>query len=108
MKKASNVLSYIGILFIVGMVIPDRDDPSVRFHCGQGLLLFVVSLILGLASGIIGAIMMFIPFIGGIISSLVSLCVSAITLVYMVIGIVNAATDKDVPLPIIGKYAFYR
>lgn len=108
MKKAANIMSYIGILFIVGLVIPERNDYSVRFHCGQGIMLFIVSAVLNLVLKIVSFAMGFIPLVGWIVSSILGFAVGIAVLALMIIGIVNAATDRDVPLPVIGRFAFYR
>ncbi len=52
-EKVFNVLAYIGILFLVGL-IADGQNPKVRFHVNQGLVLFLSELILGIVCSIIG------------------------------------------------------
>ena len=51
-EKVYNVLAYIGILFIVGL-IADSQNPKVRFHVNQGLVLFLAEVILGIVCSII-------------------------------------------------------
>ena len=43
--KLYKILSYIGLLFIVALVVPEKDDPSLKFHCGQGMILTIFSLL---------------------------------------------------------------
>ena len=95
-EKVFNVLAYIGILFLVGL-IADGQNPKVRFHVNQGLVLFLSELILGIVCSIIGVI----PIVG-IIGSILSGVIGIIGIVFMIIGIVHAANDEEVPLPVIG------
>ena len=69
----------------------------MRFHVNQGLVLFLSELILGIVCSIIGVI----PIVG-IIGSILSGVIGIIGIVFMIIGIVHAANDEEVPLPVIG------
>lgn len=95
-EKVFNVLAYIGILFLVGL-IADGQNPKVRFHVNQGLVLFLAEVILGIVCSIIGAIP-FIGFIGSICSGVIGI----LSVVLMIIGIIHAANGEEVPLPVIG------
>lgn len=116
--KLYNILSYIGILWLVGLLTPSiKDEKDVKFHVGQGILLTVVGIalntILGVIQGITG---IFVGLIDSfILSTLFSIFFTILysasniaTLVLMIIGIVNANNGKEEPLPVIGKYAFYK
>lgn len=106
--KIFKILSYIGPLFLISLFIEQKNDYGIKLHCGQGMLLFVLELALGVVVGIASVILFFIPIVGWLAAALLSLCSGAATLAFTIIGIVNAATDKDVPLPIIGSFAFYK
>lgn len=93
--KVFGILSYIGILWIVGLAAGKTE--FARFHANQGLVLFLAGLVIGVASGIL-CVIPFIGFIGGIVSGLGGLA----TLVLMILGIVNVAQGEMKPLPIIG------
>ena len=54
-----SILSYIGPLFIVG-IAADPKNPKVRFHCNQGLVLFLSWLILAVGFGILRMIFSFL------------------------------------------------
>ena len=97
-NKLFHILSYIPLLFLISLFIPEKDNPTVRFHCGQGMLLTIVSAACSVISRTLGFTLGWIPFVGAIVSYLFS----------AFSGIVNAANDKTEPLPLIGKYAFYR
>ena len=91
--KVFGILSYIGILWIVGLAA--GKTPFAKFHANQGL--FLAEIVIGIAGGILSFIP-FIGFIGGIVSGLGSLA----SLVLMILGIVNVAQGEMKPLPVIG------
>lgn len=89
---AITILAYLGILFLVPFFLK-KDDEFAKFHAKQGFVLFLAE--------IVASFFMFIPFIGWVIGDLIWLaCV-----ILMIIGIINVATNKKEPLPVIGKYA---
>ena len=88
-NKLLAAISYIWILFLVPIFIA-KDDAFARFHANQGLVLFLVSLALGIIA--------LIPLIGTIISIIGGI----VTFVFMILGIVNALKGEMKPLPLIG------
>lgn len=97
-NKGMSVLAYIGILFLIPL-LACPNSRFARFHTNQGLVLFL----LGVAIGIVTAIIGLIPVIGWIFGGLISAAGSIFTLVLMIMGIVNAAQGQAKELPIIGK-----
>lgn len=91
------ILSYIGILFIVPLIAA-KDSKFAMFHANQGLVIFIATIILSFASGIISSLP-YIGFIGSIISSLVGV----VAFIYEILGIVSAAKGEMKELPYIGK-----
>lgn len=87
--KLFAVLSYLGILWIVGLLAA-KDDPFVRFHVNQGLVLFLLNIVL--------SIIMAIPVVGLI----VALVGYIFTMVCFVLGILHSVKEEMVPLPLIG------
>lgn len=96
-----SVLSYISILWIVGL-ISDSDNCVVRFHINQGIVktiifgsawfvLFVISKVLSAISIVL------IPIV-----SLLWIIYFSIMLIYIILGIINAKNEIQKPLPIIG------
>ena len=95
-KKATDIVSYITIIgWLVAYFAGTKEES--RFHLNQGLVLFVV----GLVVSIVTTILDFIPIIR-IIASLVSIVWSVFAFACMIIGIVNAASGHEKPLPLIG------
>ncbi len=93
--KVYGVLSYIGILVLVPIFAGQSE--FARFHANQGLVLFLAEVVLGAASGIVSALPI-VGFVGGLAAGIVSVA----SLVFMIIGIVNAAQGEMKELPVIG------
>jgi len=86
------ILSYLGPLVIISYALA-KDDPFVKFHIKQGLVLFSIEVILWILG-------MIIPMFY-IIVSLVNLG----TLVLSILGIINVIQNKQEPLPVVGAYS---
>ena len=100
-------LSYLGLLFLIPMFVY-KESPYTKFHVNQGIVLCILDVAGGIVLGIVSAVLGWIPFVGWIISGLLSLAFGVFVLVLMILGIVNAATGKAEPLPIIGKIVIYK
>ena len=130
-KQLFCILSYVSILWIIGMfVAPEKDDPRVRFHVGQGIILTIYSvaltIITSIITGILGLVLrskisdaynlfgvnfpaLYAPSpIVAVISWLFGLAVWGSTVFLAVISILNITKNQDKPLPIIGSFAFYK
>jgi uncharacterized membrane protein len=90
-NKIWAILAYI--LFFIPLLTA-RQSPFAMYHANQGLMLFIVAI----ASIVFNSIISAIPIIGWIISIFVSIAV----FIFWIIGIINAASGKAKPLPIIG------
>lgn len=73
-------------------LIAAEESDFAMYHANQGLNLFIAGMIV-FAIGLI-------PILGWLIAMFGWIAV----VIFMVLGIVNAAGDKKKPLPIIGKY----
>ena len=124
-RKLYSILAYIGILWIVGLCVREKNDPRVRFHVGQGIILTIVytaaSIVVGIITAILNAALRTeITIMGlgtglyessaaaGLISGILWFSISAGFFVLMIIGIMNVHKNQDKPLPVIGKFAFYK
>lgn len=90
-NKVMAILSYIGLLFLVPLLAA-KDSPFARYHANQGIVLFIVQLI--------GTAATQIPYAGPFIGSVINV----FTLVFAIIGIVNAYKGKAKELPLIGRF----
>jgi uncharacterized membrane protein len=97
-NKVFAVLAYLGILFLIPLLAAPNSRYA-RFHTNQGIVLFIASLVLSCAM----AAMAVIPFIGFLVI-LMGFAVPTGILVFIIIGIIHAASGVCKPLPWIGHY----
>lgn len=83
------------ILFFIPLLTDAKDDPFVKFHVKQGLVLFIFAVVVN----VLGTI---IPFLGWFLILPVG---SVATLVFLVLGVMHAVNGEEKELPLIGKYA---
>ncbi|WP_294653636.1 DUF4870 domain-containing protein [uncultured Ruminococcus sp.] len=93
-NKVWAALSYVGILFILPLLVNGGQSRYAKYHANQGFILFLTNIVVGIASAILGKI----PVLGAVLSALLSLA----SLALMIIGIINAANGKAKQLPLIG------
>jgi uncharacterized membrane protein len=91
---AMGVLAYLGPLVIVSYLVA-KDDPFVKFHIKQGLVL----LVLDVAVWFIGSFTWRLWFILGWVNFAIAILV--------IIGIVKVVQGKQEPLPLVGQFASY-
>jgi uncharacterized membrane protein len=89
-NKVIAILSYF-IFFIP--LLSTKRSPFAMFHANQGLII----LILSIASSLLSS---FIPVVGGIAGTIISVGV----LILMIMGIISAANGETKPLPVVGQY----
>ena len=88
--KIISLFAYLGILFIVPL-LAGKDSKYARFHTNQGIILFIFSVIL--------AFLARFPHVGWIFS-----LAEVVTVIFAILGIINAVTGKTRELPLIGKF----
>lgn len=87
------VVAYI--LFFVPLLTDAKNDPFVKFHVKQGLVLFILAIAINILAGVV-------PTLGW---TLISPLGGLVTLVLFVIGIMHAINGEEKELPLIGKFA---
>ncbi len=88
-----SALAYIGILVLVPLFTA-RENPVVKFHIKQGLVLCVIE------AGVWVAGMTMHMYAFGILS-----LINLAALVLSIIGIINVLNKKQVELPVVGQFA---
>ncbi len=86
------VLSYLGPLVLIPL-LTSKNDPSVKFHVKQGLVLLI--------GEVIGSVIVAVPIFGWILSPLIWLA----SVILVIMGIMNAANGQMKELPLIGHFA---
>ncbi|OGC80731.1 hypothetical protein A2943_02490 [Candidatus Adlerbacteria bacterium RIFCSPLOWO2_01_FULL_51_16] len=85
------VLCYLGPLVIISFLVA-KDDPFVKYHIKQGLVLLVISAIVWVVSMTMWQFWMFYQLINlGIF-------------ILAVLGIINVVQGKEAPLPLVGQF----
>ena len=116
--KVCSILSYV-LVGIIWFFVDNkmRRNKSCKFHAQQGavFLIFyiiwgiVVSIILGVLRGILALVYYSGSAVGmglfGTVIALVGFIAWVVPLILLVIGMVNAANNKNKNLPIIGRFA---
>ncbi len=91
-NTAMAIIAYI--IFFVPLLTEAKNDPFVKYHVKQGLVLFIGAIIVWFIKQVF-------PVIGWIISPLFSIAI----LIFIIIGIINAVNGVKKPLPFIGSFA---
>ncbi len=91
-NTAMAVVAYI--IFFIPLLTEAKNDPFVKYHVKQGLVLFI-------CAAVVWFITQVIPVIGWMISPLLNIAI----LVLMIIGIINAVNGAQKPLPLVGSFA---
>ncbi len=91
-KNLMAILCYLGILVVIPLLTA-KDDPFVKFHIKQGLVLLIAS--------VINIFISMVPFIGWVVGFVIWI----IILVLAIMGILNVLGGKQKPLPVIGQFA---
>ena len=87
-KKATAIVGYIGIIgFLIAYLAGDKE--GAKFDLNQGLVLSIAA--------IFSAILSRVPYVGFIFY-----IVNLVVFVFAIVDIINAAQDKETPLPLIG------
>jgi len=97
-NKVYAVLAYLGILFLVPLLAAPNSRYA-RYHANQGIVLFIATVVVTGAFYVLGHI----PFLGRVLG-LAGSVAWIVSLVFMVLGIVNAASGKCQPLPLLGRF----
>ncbi len=89
------ILSYLGILVIIPFLVA-KENPFVKFHIKQGLVLVAIQLLLWLLSET------FLFKIDSIVR-----IVQIVLFILSVIGIVNVLKKREKEIPLVGSFAHY-
>ncbi len=94
-KKVTGIVSYITIIgWIIAYLAGDKE--GAKFHLNQSLVINLASLING---WVLGTILGFIPFIGPIVSWIISILI----FVLWILGLVAAIKEEQKEVPLLGQ-----
>lgn len=102
-NKGLAFLCYFGLLILIPLFVR-RNSKFVRFHLNQGLILFIISVIIDILHRICKYIFVLyiIPPLNLVAQTLLFAC-DIFTVVLAIMGMVYALQGKAKELPIIGK-----
>ena len=108
-NKVFGVLAYLGILVLVPL-LGAKDSLYARFHANQGLILLIFNILLTAARRILTFALKVATFglMNDAINIIASTATGVITLVFIIIGIVNACSGEARRLPIIGGFTLVK
>jgi uncharacterized membrane protein len=99
-NKIYGILAYLGILCLVP-ILAAKDSPFAKYHANQGLVLFLLEIVLWFALYMVSILLTMLPGGLGLLSAILGL-VYLVPLILLILGVINAAAGKCVPLPVIG------
>lgn len=95
-NKVIAAIGYISILCLIPLMMA-KESPFAQFHAKQGLVLFIVEVIVFFLNGILA----FIPVLGWLVAVVINLGVLALAL----LGIYKALQGEKWEMPLLGSYA---
>lgn len=96
-NKVLAIIGYLGILFLVPMLAAPKSK-FAQYHARQGMVLFIAE------AGLYIVVWILAAFTWGIGAVLIPI-VGILSLIWTILGIINAANGVTKPLPLIGQYA---
>ncbi len=99
-NRIFGILAYLGIFVLVPVIVA-KDSPFAKYHANQGLVLFLIEIVLSVSLAIVNIIVYSVLPILHILTALLEF-VYLVPFVLVILGIINAAQGKCVPLPVIG------
>jgi len=99
-NKIFGILAYIGILCLVP-ILAAKDSPYGKYHANQGLVLFLLEIVIMISLYIINVVVLSVIPALYMVTAILGLIWVA-PLILLILGIINAAAGKCVPLPVIG------
>ena len=131
--KLYGALAYINLFWLIGMLAaPEKNDPKVRFHVGQGLIAYVATMVGTVGISVLYMIFLVLSMTGlfrsavtdsvlsgsysffsgfMVVNAVYIILISAMTLlsfVWTITGLVNAVNGREKKLFLIGGLAFYK
>lgn len=88
------ILSYIGILALIPFFTA-KEDPFVKFHVKQGLVLLVIEVVVWLLGTMAWQLYMVLNLL------------NLVLVVFSIIGIINVVQGKQKELPLVGGFSKY-
>lgn len=102
-NRVMGVLAYLGVLTFIPVLAGDKTSEYVKRHCNQGLVLFILSVIMDVIDEIADHIIL----LGGIVEIGVSV-IELVIFILAVMGIISACKGTRKPLPLVGQITIFK
>ena len=100
-----SVISYIGILFVIGHFAVEKNNPDLRFHTFQGGILFALFTFAYFCDFLLYLLLSFVPELRFILILLVTIGISTVYVLLAAMGMYHAARYEQRLLPFVGRTA---
>ncbi len=115
-KKLISAISYLPFLWLLGLLLPEyKNDSNVRFHVGQGMVLTIfgalTSIVVAVVKVVLGILFLILPFgvwLANLIGDILGYVFLAIEVFMIIKGVLSVVNETQEPLPILGKFTFYK
>ena len=99
------VLSYLGIMFLIPFLCA-RNSAFAKYHCNQGIILYIFSTVLSLLSNVAVYGMSNLVLPDGLINIYDTFTIALNLLIWIlrILGIIHALRYEKKPLPVIGGF----
>ena len=105
-ETLAGALAYFVLPSIVFLLVePYKNNRFVRFHSFQCIGMCLAAVVIGAILRISGVVLFFIPVLGPLLVSLVSMVVSLAFLISWIVLVVKALQGDMFKLPIAGEFA---
>jgi len=100
--NVAGALSYLfGIITGVIFFVLEKDNPFVRFHAMQSIIVSATFIVLSIVLSIVAMV----PILGWIVGALASMVLGIVALILWLVLMFKAFQGQEWEVPIIGKYA---
>jgi uncharacterized membrane protein len=105
-ERLAGALSYFLLPAIVFLLVePYKSNRFVRFHSFQFIGVALIAVVIGAILRISGVVLFFIPVLGPLLVSLVSMVVSLAFLMIWIVLVIKALQGEMFKLPLAGEFA---
>lgn len=101
-NQVFGILASFPVLFWLPLVAA-KESPYGKFCANQGLILFVLEIIVSIITSILGTVLPHIPIIGGILNWVVGLAGFAVVAGSFLLLIISACQGKARKIPVVGN-----
>lgn len=101
-NKANAIFASFPVLFWIPLVAC-KDSQYGKFCANQGLILFVLGVVLNVVQTILGKILWMIPFIGNLLLTVLGILIAIIEGSCFLLLLISACQGKARRIPLIGR-----